>query len=66
MQETSQFCIGGIFKSEGMRQGSSEVVEESFGDVIENALMLFFDDLVDFVLQGGAVQEIRVVCAARC
>ncbi len=41
------------------------MIESPLGDIYENALMLFIDDLVDLVVQGGAVQEIRVVCSAR-
>jgi len=41
------------------------VVEGPLGDIFENALMLFIDDLVDLVIQGSAVQEIRVVCSSR-
>lgn len=41
------------------------MIESPLGDIFENALMLFIDDLVDLVIQGGAVQEIYVVCSSR-
>jgi len=41
------------------------MVESSLGDVLEDTLMLFIDDLVDLVMQGGAVQELGVVRPSR-
>lgn len=43
----------------------SEVVEGPLGNVSENVLMLFIDDLFDRLRQCGAVQEICVVGSPR-
>lgn len=41
------------------------MVESPIGDVFKNTLMLFIDDFVDLVIQGGAVQELSVVRSSR-